>query len=1506
MEPANLFARSARSYNTGSGFPSGERERWDDYVKKFVGVVPRDAGASAVLEHYNNIWDPAKLTYSQRGVFDIILDLEPGWRTNNAVSKVIRGWPLGLLAAILKDYARFKGVSPNVVNRIVFVGKVVRVRNEVVLDTPVPNEYLHQEGVYQPKKLVQRIDEFSLVQFPLSKISFDLPAGLLVSEVIGDSLPVRPFVAGLNQEEPMLFHRPFDLYNYINELSSWEGGSDQSFYLCGDGGYFAKRWHPVTDRSTSSKIRTARPMRTAGLRQVILKSFEFIFGSTNHFYVAGGSKFNCFLDCVRWNLVKLNEKEWYDARFGEFDVLAQDEDLLTEEFPREEAETKAEELIMQIIIQRCSKTTLKNYLQKYLQGFPTSEMRSIALCIRKFVGIRIDLWRLNTKNEWENVLAIPYATRFTIDLKAEICLFQMDDEGHFLNLSRVKTELMKKYVESNVVDGSLGHMLHCVSVYPYPECFKVPKTCRRGLVKDLEDLYGPLLKRLYEKNCYNPDITFEEIDEFVKLQNERYDRNEVHTLIFNPSVKFSKNGKKEEGETEYGEEGGGGGVSSRKRKRKGEAPERDNPRNFVYAYDLETVDNVSSIQNMVFAPFRKVIPPRVVEFYDPIECQIPFSAQWVCVNVDDEGQHLERKLAINAQPIEYGESSYSREDREQYRSIFLSDPITDYGEFELGRCIESFLVEIANDIKDRGGDIGYLYATNGSKFDSYVILQYQRFEISDILKTSRGILFAKLRVPLVKPGGERYDYTQDDSPKVSLILRDISLIVPGSLSRLCKGFDVPKQFCKQDFPIQMVDASNCYDIDIMRVCQEYGECDVLALAFIIKKINILIGNLVWKPATVTSDRPPIVQFLTCMSMIRKSTLLHFQKNLPKNLHPKAVDIPGLRNWIIQAAIGGRVTPYAKSYASPFASLIFKAFNECDTEKLKTIHRLMLASGECMQCLDFTSLYPFTMDSCPMPVGKPRSITVEECNFHIDIMGCRDCDELRTLCSKHRYYFLKNDHNLRPFSIIIVKNVTHEHDVSWVKPLQNLCPRKVYSATTLKCMGLNYSLENNAEYFRRMDGKLKMLDTQAFTNVDLYWMRRQGFFFEIVGGFTWHMSMIYNSFIGPAFQLRIDAKKEGNKLLSDFMKLNYNGAYGITIQQDIDENYFMIRLPEDVRHCDPALDPRVIEHVLKDSGDKSKNTQGFLSSEELTGEGVHFVNGQTCLQKRKKKHLVEFFADQSPMQIGAAILAYARHIGNLVLFNLNPFDYSYTDTDSIALSESVIQLDDNLQKLIMNRDDAPMGSLKNDHLDGNGVNPRIFFSIIGAKKVKGHFTLNEKGEVKVYNTFKGLNVSLDLEGKKMNPIYADYISTKTLLSINEQFTSDPVEVQAWKRDLQNGVSIGNHMQHLEKETYMSDFMAIMKTQRSCGQFEYFIPHGFKSNQIVLPDISTYYVVKDEKFGDLYLNKPREPIWDKYREDLLLFVEKYYEGCRSEYHPGTEEYQKILDLFRQVQEESETPI
>jgi len=306
-----------------------------------------------------------------------------------------------------------------------------------------------------------------------------------------------------------------------------------------------------------------------------------------------------------------------------------------------------------------------------------------------------------------------------------------------------------------------------------------------------------------------------------------------------------------------------------------------------------------------------------------MESQIPFSAQYVGVNVCDDGKFLERKIQGGVKPLEY-----PHEDIKNH--IFLSNEKarTVYGSsMLLGECIEEFLCDIAAEVHSFGGEQVYLFATNGSKFDAYVVLQFQRFQISHILKTSRGILSVSIRVPIVKPqspSSVNYNYRTDTTPKVTIKLHDVSLLVAGSLSRLCKGFDVPKWMCKQDFPIQMVSYKNCYHPKVMEVCGDYGEKDVLALGYILKCVNRLIGNSHWNPCEIHSDRPPICQFVTCMGMIRKSTKEHFDTVIPSSLQPKAIDIPALRTWVIQAAIGGRVTAYAKTYMSPLLGDILEA------------------------------------------------------------------------------------------------------------------------------------------------------------------------------------------------------------------------------------------------------------------------------------------------------------------------------------------------------------------------------------------------------------------------------------------------------------------------------------------------------------------------------------------------------------------------------------------------------
>lgn len=1497
IEPEPLFSRVATS-SRASGFPSGvpipppHNAEWDPYARSELGNIDvPDSTAQGTIELLSYFFAAGEDITNE--VLDAILDLPVGYRITGDLMNTLQGCPLGYFVERLQHRARERGgaAAAREIYSFVLVGNFYRISTEISVDPiPTENPYDNRESdFYMSKRATRNLQQYNFMQFPLGRVIW---AGLTAGGEGTDRNVMNYFRNGEDELE-----------DYIRRWGASEGGSDIQTFIFAKGGYIARRYGYLDSNTFPAAIRNSHIMRTAGLRQIILRHHTMAFTFNDVFfdktvspftlYVPGGDSDNCFLESIRWFLLKWEEREFYSSLMADRDFLGNVEgeggECLHEPFDEDEA-MKRIRRTMYRVIDACKPKgcpNVREYLRRYHQGFPTSEMNRIGKELFELKGILLSLWKKNGEGKWENLLS--FSLKESVTPSVEIPLFLMTDSGKILNTKEDSDSTVEKFKMEGVCDGSLGHMLHCITVYPAPRFFfqlrregggggissgNAMGRARTGFCKEVTSITVPLLLDLYEKNRYFPEITFEDIGRFVRSQNHRYNGDEVGTLIFNSSKFKKENGGNKPTST----------PSDRKRKRWQEIQEEGEgkPRNFVYAYDLETVDNEGKNQHLVYPPFRKEF---VSINYEPLESQIPFSAQWVGVNVSDAGVFLERKIADKKCPLAYGRVGIP------HPEYFTTEVVTDYGENHLlGECIESFLVDIAVDTHAQGGKVAYLYATNGSKFDAYVILQFQRFEILKMLKTSRGIMFAALRVPITKPGPRLdYHFKNDDvdgSPKITVILRDISLIVPGSLSRLCKGFQVPAEFCKVDFPIQMINASNCYNPKIMEVCGDYGEKDVCALAVIIQKINLLIGNSVWNPANHTSDKPPVVQFLTCMSMIRESTRLHFQKVLPIFLHPRAVDIPVLRNWVSMAAIGGRVTSYARTYVSHhFEEIMSDPFNK---DFLRELHKKIVDEGSSMQCLDFTSLYPFVMDSCPIPMGNLKPISPETCEEHIRGVGCDVCDRLKTLCPQHRYYFGKNDSMCtRYFSIIIVKNVRPSPDKN---SLRNLCPRKTYNTSTGKPLGLNYSMETNEEFFKRKEGKEKMLDTQSYSNIDLYWMRRQGFTFEIIGGMTWATTSVYNSFIGPAFQLRIDAKKEGNKLLSDFMKLNYNGAYGITIQQDISDTFFLANLPEEYQQICP-LDPRVRSAILQQQHNKNEGGD-LLTSEELTGESFYFPNGQNYIQKKKKDHLAEFYADQSPMQVGAAILAYARHVGNLVLFNLeSEYDFVYTDTDSIALSDHVIKNDAAIQKLICNRDDAPMGSLKNDHADNNGTEPRIVFGVFGAKKVKGYITLNGEGELRVFNTFKGLNISLDIDGRKIKPEYAEYETFKALLNINESFTSVPVEVQAWKRDLSSGVSIGNHLQNFERETYTNFFQAILPhVCRPCGDIEYLVPHGeacnFHPNAIRISS------------EDSCSNAAPPRIYESYKEKVNEFVEGYYRGCKEEYHPGTEEYQKILDLFASI--------
>lgn len=1436
-----------------------------------------------------------------------VLNLPPGYRTRVPCNAL----PLGLLVYMIAQAAIRRDHDDSVLGSLVLVGGITRYKNRVVLGAPIPNTYLNQEDtMYYPKSIGKDVDSFYFQAVPLDRIQLDYPF---------DTPPDRMFRERggrlyIYQEDGVLC----DLETYMASCTGVsDAGSDMSFFLTTSNTFIYRRYQNLRTASeeTQRKFRT-RLIRSAGLRQILfrncLESFSFSERDGEEdipffVYVPSGQDGNCFEASITWAFVE-HFVTHRSQPGGEDETFT----FATEQMKK---------YWLRIVQERCQdlKLTVDKYRKRYRNGYPTVEMRKVARVFFGITKIRIQLFYHKSKGAdgrgvWTDLLK----DEETATATDHITLFQCRDTGHVRDDTTQVEDFEEASFQNQAMDGSLGNMMHVVAVYPPPACFDIANVpSYRGINKvraKFVDLVNKIVVEFFDtmqsKRKYWEDITPQDIYELCEAQRTRYRDSSTHTLIFRESKKTR---------SKLSESGGGVGDESSNKfpiwlERKF-SQNSQRPLVYVGAYDLETVGNLYRNQDMVYAPFRKekLTPEQEAsQLYEPMESQIPFSAQWLLVNVSDDGEHLRRKEmeSYSSPSAPDTRTIFFADDDSEDPRVFLTKPYTEYdGPDSVGKCVETMLLRVARCIHIRGGETVYLYAHNGCHFDSYVVLQFQRFEITSILKTSRGVMTVNLRVPVLQDDevpldyNYRTHYTDESTPKITVVLRDTMLHVPGSLARLCKGFNVPEKYYKLDFPIVKVNANNFHHPSLVHLIKEYGDNDVRALGYIIQKINLLIGNSPWKPASVSSLKPPIAQFVTCMSMIRASTRLHFTKTLPETLHPNAIDIPALRSWLQNATIGGRVNAYAKTYLSPFAGDILRSFLDNNEDSLKKLHVAMLEKMACMQVLDFTSLYPFAMDSCPMPTGRLKYISPPMCEADIQIIGCISCEIAGSLCPRHRSNYNDPYQLLRPFSIILVKDVRMSEEVR-SQSFRNMCPRKSFKATTMKPNGLEYTLETNEEFAERMNVSSKVVfhEVQSFSNVDLYWMRRQGFTFTIIGGFGFEVSSIYNTFIGPAFQHRIQAKKDGNKLLSDFLKLNYNGSFGITTQQDITESFFPSHYEPDQKYANP-LDPEMRKFIYN-STHHSDDSRGILASEELTGEVFYLPNGQMLLQKRKKEHLGEYYADQSPMQIGAAVLSWSRHIANLVMFRHSEKVQTYTDTDSICIAESAIQQSESLRKMVQNRDDAPLGSLKNDHAENNGVEPRVFLSFIGGKKVKMHMTLNELGRVKVFLTFKGMSIANEQDGKILTDDYVEKVCAKTLYSLNLTSSADPVTVQSWKRDLQFGVSIGNHIQTLSRETYLGDACGTTVSNQDCGVIEHFVPHGCKVDQVLFPierDPASGVLTQDPKrvsrlIDDVYAHG------GIYDFDLVnSFLDAYYKDADKEYHPGTAEYDRILRVFEEISKE-----
>lgn len=814
-----------------------------------------------------------------------------------------------------------------------------------------------------------------------------------------------------------------------------------------------------------------------------------------------------------------------------------------------------------------------------------------------------------------------------------------------------------------------------------------------------------------------------------------------------------------------------------------------NCRSGVIVYDLETVENLRGCQMKVDPRFRKDSPAAEVpnpNIYSTPESQIPYSVQWGVVNMDVSAEELRdhpENILLERVRIEYGSSGHNW----------------------LGECVQDFVdnaLELA--VRYKWSKV-YCYAHNGCGFDAYLILKFIHSpdtRVRRILITPRGVLSLQLNV------GE----------KVDLIFRDTKVFFGARLADLCKIFRVPEKYCKTDFPITRVHARNYDDPKVRSAYHEYLENDVWSLAFIIYNINVIIEKEILKDVGNPGVSNPHAtgrvygcnRFVTLMSLVTQVQKDLFTKvyNAPQ---PPPVDIPALRNYVSHANIGGRVTAFWRFFKSSRATEILislvkewkKEISEEDGRKHRAaLHADMLERNDYATPLDVTSLYPYAMSHYPMPTGKIMNIpNATELFFDriIPVLDCLKCHQLLSLCEDHLPEGKKNLRLEIGFSIFVIKNLHHEKFMTDVDEavrdgglgeyihFRNLCARK-----TARGGSLVYSFEDYEVINSRGDlDKNLPSGCSSFTMYDLYWMHRAGWIFEIVAAFGFESTYYFRQKILEMFESRkaakVREKEEGlPKSLSMMWKNLYNGMYGVNAKKDIQTQY--IATKED----------NMSEQELR-------RTNRIAPDERIVFDASthQLTNKQWLLKIKKHADSAEYFADQSPNHIGAAVTSAARHHMNLLLFSLSTCEYGYTDTDSAFVRGDVLEeIRSRNSSLLDESPDANMGTYKNDH-EGPGNNI-TFLSFLLAKKVKLHVTVNALGEVQFHETFKGMNPSPICKdtGKALT---ADAITFQKIRALGEIFfegtTTSDVPQSEWRRSLADGITIDKNAKYQGKiDTY----------------------------------------------------------------------------------------------------------
>lgn len=1057
----------------------------------------------------------------------------------------------------------------------------------------------------------------------------------------------------------------------------------------------------------------------------------------------------------------------------------------------------------------------------------------------------------------------------------------------------------------------------------YSDILNKGKNFTYKLVRIIEKETEEIMVNIYNDTVYKPDIDNGYITDLVFTQQKRYTNKTTKTLIFDADQTVWRNVNDLPVKPQVQE-------SLRAAMAHGSAYG-------VVAYDLETVqllgDSLES--SLIYPPlvehFERMRTQKNEEIFQDLDnseqqCitalpfEMPWSSNCVFVNVSDYGALKTRKLQTNLPVVDYkkmlaehcrqfsipmfGNEAISEEYPDvMFNDIILDKPqIFDGDKQYLGKCVLDMVNYIANKAYELKIKTVYCFAHNGARFDTVMLLATLPFTPSKPLKTKRGIISVTYKIPVTIPTSE--------ANFVNVIFRDTRCWLNGSLDSICKGFKVPQKWCKLNYPIRMINKKN-WNVDIVQESVgDYCLNDVLALAWIIHKYNKELCDDVFKTPTTTSLKPPICQQLTLMGNVKNSMRNYFlsQSNSLNDYYssqPRAVDLPALRRLIIP--YGGLVIPYARSFVSSEAKNIISAYLEDNTEDLKIAHALMIHKQDCICLLDKISLYPAAMYDQPSATGNIQPIESEEQAVSlINDALCEDCMKIAWLCPKHK----GEKAQCTPYAFILVKNVQVPEEARMKTFV--ICPRKPLLSGRAST---SYTLESTEELNSRLRRKIyksdevgekicdgddsesiKRLnylrnnfipDIQCYSNYQLAMMMNEGFTFQLVGGFYFPTSMRLRGFIEKIFEQRVIAKQEKNEVKSSLYKNKMNGAFGSSIQKDITDSYFFYEMPEN----------------LKFKSFKEKEVEQFLvynekvdSSECLKGMEI-LPSGKTLFQKEKYPHIGEYYAPQSPSQLGCSILCNSKLQMYYFMKHITPL---YIDTDGVdTLQSDIEKLKKINPNLINHESSASLGCLKNDHLGSlpDSVElKRGFLSFYAGSKCKLRFMLNSLGEIEISITFKGISpvTQESSTGRKYHPDYVNYTIAKSLVDIYFYGKPEDTKVAHWYNNASHGINITEFTQIGRSESYLSKHQGCV-TYDADKRLEWFVPFGskVKCSHKFVQNSDGEYVIED---CEERIQKFKNTHGFGY-EEIIAFLQKYF-PARNDYYKGDEEYEKIINIFAEL--------